>query len=158
MCAADPARLNKKDIERLIEENNTSLSYLKPKESKRMSKYWSKFSQIYISNIKQDFIICDSCKNKESNSFDQQRKLNHYYNSTLKSKNLVPKPVNNAISLSCVEFVVEDGRTFHLLQGSGFVSLAKQLFDAGKLISSSIDVDVQDLLPDPTAVTNFYSI
>lgn len=181
MCAAEanPVRLTKKDIEQLIEEKDASLSYSKPTESNRMSKHWPNFSQIYISNIKQDFIICDSCrtvlvyksttgsgcmsvhsracegKDKESN---QQRKLNHYYNSTSTSKKVVPKTIKNAITQSCVEFVVEDGRAFHLIQGSGFLGLAKQLFNAGKLTPSSRTVDIHDLLPDPTSVTEFYSI
>ncbi|CAF1626294.1 unnamed protein product [Rotaria magnacalcarata] len=180
MCAAEanPVRLTKKDIEQLIEEKDTSLSsslsYSKPTQRNRKSKYWSKFSQIYVSNIKQDFIICDSCrtllvcksatgsgcmsihsracegKDNELNLSNQQRKLNHYYNSTSTSKNVVPKAIKNAITQSCVEFVVEDGRTFHLLQCSGFVGLVKQLFDAGNLTPSSREVNIHDLLPDPT--------
>ncbi|CAM4841235.1 unnamed protein product [Rotaria magnacalcarata] len=157
MCAAEanPVRLTKKDIEQLIEEKDTSLSsslsYSKPTQRNRKSKYWSKFSQIYVSNIKQDFIICDSCrtllvcksatgsgcmsihsracegKDNELNLSNQQRKLNHYYNSTS-----------------------TNGRAFHLLQCSGFVGLAKQLFDAGNLTPSSREVNIHDLLPDPT--------
>ncbi|CAF2145163.1 unnamed protein product [Rotaria magnacalcarata] len=89
-------------------------------------------------------------KDNELNLSNQQRKLNHYYNSTSTSKNVVPKAIKNAITQSCVEFVVEDGRAFHLLQCSGFVGLAKQLFDAGNLTPSSREVNIHDLLPDPT--------
>ncbi|CAF5097425.1 unnamed protein product [Rotaria magnacalcarata] len=79
-------------------------------------------------------------KDNELNLSNQQRKLNHYYNSTSTSKNVVPKAIKNAITQSCVEFVVEDGRTFHLLQCSGFVGLVKQLFDAGNLTPSSREI------------------
>ncbi|CAF1460760.1 unnamed protein product [Rotaria sordida] len=177
MSTANPTPFNKRDIERLIEEKNTSISYVKPKETQNMSKCWSQFSQIYIANIKQDFIICDSCKSilvyksstgsgcmishsrscqtkeKHSDSSDQQRKINHYYKLTSSGKNNVPKRIKNGITSACVEFVVQDGRAFHLLEGSGFVRLAKQLFNAGKLMSSTTTIEIEDLLPDPTTIS-----
>jgi hypothetical protein len=57
-------QLNKKDIERLVSQNSTSISYKKPNETTKMkiSKYWNNFSQIYVPNIKQGFIVCNDCK------------------------------------------------------------------------------------------------
>ena len=173
---------NKKDIERLIEEKDSSISYAKPKETTNIFKCWSQFSQIYVSNIKQDFIICDycksvlvyksstgsgcmishsrSCSSKENQSDlpDRQRKINHYYKSTSNERQRVPKKIKNDITLSCVEFVVQDGRAFQLLQGPGFIRLAKQLFESGRYMSSSTDIQIEDLLPDPTTVSNFRCI
>ncbi len=175
MSCTNTTRLNKKDIEALVEQKNASISYAKPKETNMMSKYWSQFSQIYVNNLKQDFIICDNCKsilvyksstgsgcmqvhyrscqsNKEKfNSVGHQQKINHYYKSNEKK---VPKQIKNAITSSYVEFVVQDGRAFRLGQGEGFISLAKQLFNAGTIMSSSSDVAIEELLPDPTTVSN----
>ena len=55
---------------------------------------------------------------------------------------------------SYVEFVVQDGRAFRLGQGEGFISLAKQLFNAGRTMSSSSNIAIEELLPDPTTVSN----
>ncbi len=61
MCTTSSFQLHKGDIERRIEEKDASISYAKPKEANHMSKYWSQFSQIYVTDIKQDFIIWDFC-------------------------------------------------------------------------------------------------
>ena len=135
-----------------------------------------------VSNIKQDFIICDycksvlvyksstrsscmishsrSCSSKENQSDlpDQQRKINHYYKSTSNERKRVPKKIKNDIILSCVEFVVQDGRAFQLLQGPGLIRLTKQLFESGRYMSSSTDIQIEDLLRDPTTVSNFRCI
>ncbi|CAF1558794.1 unnamed protein product, partial [Rotaria sordida] len=55
--------------------------------------------------------------------------------------------IKRAITTSCVEFVPEDGRVFHLLQRPDFVRLAKQLFDGGQRLSSSTNISIRDLLP-----------
>jgi hypothetical protein len=57
-------QLSKKDIERLILANSSTISFDKPKEDSKLkiSKYWTDFSQVYVSNIKQNFIVCDNCK------------------------------------------------------------------------------------------------
>ncbi|CAF4913360.1 unnamed protein product, partial [Rotaria sp. Silwood2] len=43
-----------------------------------------------------------------------------------------------------------NSRAFRLGQGEGFISLAKQLFNAGRIMSSSSDIAIEKLLPDPT--------
>ncbi|CAF1408076.1 unnamed protein product [Rotaria magnacalcarata] len=179
MCAATTNLFpqNKTDIERLIEQNSTSISYEKPKETTRISKCWSNFSQIYVANIKQNFVICDDCKSilvyksstgsgcmlahsrscqstkNKSDLPSQQRKINHYYKSPSNKQNQIPKRIKDAITSSCVEFVAQDSRSFKLLEGSGFVHLAKQLFDTGRLLSSTTNIEIEDLLPDPTTIS-----
>jgi hypothetical protein len=181
MCTTGSSRLNKKDIERRIDEKDASISFAKPKDSNHMSKHWSEFSQIYVFNIKQDFIICDFCKSvlvyksttgsgcmqvharsceskrEELNSSHHQQKINHYYKSKPNERKKVPKQFKDSITSSYVEFVVQDGRAFRLAQGSGFIRLAKKLYDTGRFMSSSADIDIEELLPDPTTVSNFYS-
>lgn len=177
-------RLNKKDIERLVLENSTSISYTKPNESSKtkFSKHWDSFSQINISNVKQEYIVCDHCKTilvyksstgsgcmishlrfcqsklKQLNSSGEQQTINNYYKSTSNEKKEIPKHIKRAITKSCVEFVAEDGRAFHLLQGTGFARLAKELFDSGRRLSSSTNVNIEDLLPVPSTVNKFYCI
>ena len=176
MSFINTAQLNKKDIEALVEQKNASISCAKPKETNTMSKYWSQFSQIYVNNLKQGFIICDNCKSilvyksstgsgcmqvhyrscqskrEKFNSVSHQQKISHYYKSNREKK--VSKQVKNAITSSYVEFVVQDGRAFRLGQGEGFISLAKQLFNAGRIVSSPSDAAIEELLPDPTTVSN----
>lgn len=57
-------RLSKKDIERLVSENSSIISFDKPKENSKskISQYWTNFSQIYVSNVKQNLILCDTSK------------------------------------------------------------------------------------------------
>jgi hypothetical protein len=177
-------QLNRKDVERLVSQNSTSISYKKPNEKTKfkISKCWNDFSQIYVSNVKQDFIVCEHCKTilvykpstgsgcminhlrscqtklKQANSSGEQQTINKYYNTDSIDKKQIPKRIKCAITTCCAEFVAQDGRAFQLVQGPGFVRLAKQLFESGQRLSSSIHVDIEDLLPDPTTVSNFYCI
>ncbi|CAF0948747.1 unnamed protein product [Rotaria sordida] len=177
MSITNKSQLNKKDIEVLVQQNDSSISYTKPEETSTMSKYWSEFSQIYVNDLKQNFIICDNCKStlvyksstgsgcmqvhsrscqskKENfNPGSHQQKINHYYKSNGEKK--IPKQVKNAITSCYMEFVVKDGRAFRLGQGEGFISLVKQLFNAGRIMSSSSNIAVEELLPDPTTVSRY---
>ena len=174
MCTNDPLKLVKKNLMRLIEEKHKSISYGKPKETMKMSKCWDHFSQIYVDNVKQDFVICDDCKSilvyksitgsgcmlnhlqsckvKEQNSgsSNHQQKINHYYNSSPNGKR-VPKRVKDAVTSACINFVIQDGRPFHLVEGNGFISLAKQLFNSGQHLPSA-NIQIEDLLPSSTTV------
>jgi Hermes transposase DNA-binding domain len=175
MSTADSTRLQKKDIERLIQEKSASISFGKPKENTKTSKYWSKFSLIYVTDVKQDFIACDGCKSVlvyksstgsgcmvthsrycqskgETDSSAQQRKIIDYVTSNAEGTKKIPKRIKDAITSSCVTFVVNDGRPFHLLQGHGLLHLAKQIYESGRLMSSSTTIDIEELLPDPTTV------
>lgn len=179
MSTADSTRLQKKDIERLIQEKSASITFAKPKENAKTSKYWSKFSLIYVADVKQDFIACDGCKSVlvyksstgsgcmvthsrycqskgETDSSAQQRKIIHYVTSNSEGTKKIPKRIKDAITSSCIAFVVNDGRPFHLLQGHGFLHLAKQIYDSGRLMSSSTNIDIEELLPDPTTVSRSF--
>ena len=88
----------------------------------------------------------------------EQQPINSYYNKVSNDKKHIPKHVKRAITMSCAEFVAEDARAFQLFQGPGFVRLAKQLFDSGQRLSSSIHINIADLLPNATTVRSFYCI
>ncbi|CAF1140152.1 unnamed protein product [Rotaria sordida] len=62
MFNANHVDLKKEEIEKVIEEKNILITYVKPKETTITSKSWSQFSQICIAKAKQDYIICDICK------------------------------------------------------------------------------------------------
>ena len=179
MSTADSTGLPKKDIERLIREKSASISFGKPKETTKRSKYWSKFSLVYVNDVKQDFISCDGCKSVlvyksstgsgcmlthahyceskgETDSSAQQRKIIHYVTATSEDRKKIPTRIKDAITSSCVAFVVSDGRPFHLLQGQGFIHLAKQIYDSGRLMALSTNIDIEDLLPDPTTVSRSF--
>ncbi|CAF3196992.1 unnamed protein product [Rotaria socialis] len=73
-----------------------------------------------------------------------------------------PNPnLNNEIELELepeprtvrTELPNANGRAFHLLKGSGFIRLAKELFNSGKLLSLSTNIQIEDLLPNPTTIS-----
>lgn len=180
--ALPSGHLSRKDIEQLVEQKDESISFIKPKETAKTSKYWSHFSQIYFKNDKQNFIVCDRCRSilvyksstgsgcmmahsracelKENgiDSSGQQSLIDTYYKSMSINKSTVPKRIKDAITAKCVEFVVQDGRPFHLFEGAGFHQLAKQLFDAGRLMASSKNFEFSDLIPDPSTVCYVYCV
>jgi hypothetical protein len=52
--------LTKETIIQLIKSADTSVAFVKPKTAS--SGVWKNFSYIYVSNNKQDFVSCDTCK------------------------------------------------------------------------------------------------
>ena len=88
----------------------------------------------------------------ETDSSAQQRKIIHYVTSNAKGTKKITKRIKDAITSSCVTLVVNDGRPFHLLQGHGFLHLAKEIYDSGRLMPSSTNIAIEELLPDPTMV------
>lgn len=124
-------------------------------------------NQCWFINQQQDLVVCwhihvlvESKRKILLHLVNNQKsKINHYYkHSRLNDKTKVPKRVKDVITSACVECVVQDGRVFHLLKGSGFIRLAKELFNSGKLLSLSTNIQIEDLLPNPTTVSNLYYI
>ena len=72
-------------------------------------------------------------------------------------KKMVPKSIKDAVTAAYTEFVAQDGRAFQMVKGSGFINLAGQLFNSGKLLSSSPNIHIENILPDPTTVSNLVS-
>jgi hypothetical protein len=62
--------------------------------------------------------------------------------------------IKECIVESCVEFCALDNKSFETVAGEGFLNLAKQLMNAGALIGTGVSVN--ELLPHPTVVIQFY--
>ncbi|CAF1526422.1 unnamed protein product, partial [Adineta steineri] len=92
-------------------------------------------------------------KLKHDNSSGEQQKIYNYFNKNSNDNKQIPKSIKRAITTACAEFVAEDSRSFKLLQGPGFIRLAQQLFDSGQRLSSSIPIDIENLLPAPTTIS-----
>ncbi|CAF1285000.1 unnamed protein product [Rotaria sordida] len=91
-------------------------------------------------------------KTTDSDLSCQQAKINQYYKSTTNELTVVPKPIKDAVTTTITEFVAQDGQAFQLVNIFGFINLAEQLFNSGKLISSSPNIHIANILTDPTTV------
>jgi hypothetical protein len=161
--------LSKAELQNLVTSNHPSISFIKPTNVR--SECWTNYSQVYHSNIAQDYIICLQCKtvlkwtsetgtrvmshhncSKRSSTPttpSRQRTISSYCQQSLTSKEC--PFVKNRITEACVEYCAIDGRSFESVSGSGFVNLAKQLIVAGATIGTSVSVN--ELLPHPSTVS-----
>ena len=75
-----------------------------------------------------------SCPSKNNLDLSyQQTNIKQYYNSTTNEITVVPKSIKDAVIAAYTEFVAQDGRAFQMVKGTGFINLAEQLFNSGKL-------------------------
>ncbi|CAF2084050.1 unnamed protein product, partial [Rotaria magnacalcarata] len=143
----------KKQIVDLMEKNDESLSFHKPKQHSKSSLMWNYFKIVVINNVKQDMVCCDKCKQLfvyrskdgtatlakhnrscESDSADSNTKLfnqtqvTEYYSSS--KSHGIPKKFKEKVKLACTEFVALDSRAFELVSGDGFFKMAQSVFDA----------------------------
>src|SRR5277367_4525425 len=54
-------KLSKENLLKLISIKDVSVTFSKENEKNHASKVWSNFSSIFVKNVKQDFVMCDSC-------------------------------------------------------------------------------------------------
>jgi hypothetical protein len=54
--------LTKKEIEKLIDQQNSRLKIVRPTVTPKSSPVWKSFSLIYVNDIKQEYVICNECK------------------------------------------------------------------------------------------------
>ncbi|CAF4058701.1 unnamed protein product, partial [Rotaria sordida] len=89
-----------------------------------------------------------SCPSKTTDSelSCQQAKINQYYKSTTNELTVVPKPIKDAVTTAITGFVAQDGQAFQLVNIFGYINLAEQLFNSGKLISSSPNIHIANIL------------
>ncbi|CAF4242252.1 unnamed protein product, partial [Rotaria sordida] len=73
--------------------------------------------------------------------------------STTNQLTVVPKPIKDAVTIAITEFAAQDGQAFQLVNGFRFINLAEQLFSSGKLMSSSPNIHIADILTDPTTIS-----
>jgi hypothetical protein len=163
----------KKEIAVFIKNNDPFLEFIKPKQTSKSSPFWLSFHQVFYKKVKQDVIRCNkcesifihrsidgtkvmsnhikACKKKDQADINQQN-LDVY----LSSKNVTPKRISSKVKKlitdACVEFSSLDNRPFETVKGDGFLRLMETMFVAGQQLSGLPDVQVTDLIPNPTTV------
>ena len=160
---------------KLISNNDPSVTFQKPKQKDNTSKVWTYFSIVHFQKIKQDYVICDSCKSfisykaatgtggmqkhveccrKISNSLGGQNdsKITEYFDSRKNKSNFVPPRLKNKITNALVEFVILDGRTFEIVNGPDFINLVECVLVAGRTLLESSTVSASDLIADSITV------
>ncbi|CAF1392444.1 unnamed protein product [Rotaria sordida] len=126
--------------------------------------------------MKQDYVICDSCKSlisykaqtgtggmqkhieccrKISNVLDEhnESKITKYFHSAKNKLNYVPLKLKNKITNSLVEFIILDGRPFEIVNGPGFINLIECVLGVGRTLLESSTVSASDLIADPTTLS-----
>jgi hypothetical protein len=164
--------LTRQELEKLMHENDESLTFVQKKKTSKSSEMWEHFHQIFVNNVQQQFVSCDECKTilaftsangtnnlkthlshckkikTESNDLNQTP-VHAFYSS---SKHIeIPKKIKLSVTQACAEYAALDGRAFESIKGEGFQGLAQILFDSGRLLHKS-HIQVKDLLPHPTTV------
>ncbi len=169
----DNPLLTKQNIIKLIRNNDSCISFLKPKAlSSEVSQVWSSFSYVYFKNYKQNFVSCDNCKDilhhtpsngtssmtkhkksctKVVTNNGEHRSIKEYFGTTTSQS--IPRRIKEKITTACTEFTILDNRPFQLICGDGFINLAEAIFDVGKNISNLSKFNIVDLLPNPTTVS-----
>lgn len=165
----------KKNLEKLIELDDKSISYWKPEENPKRSLVWESFSIVCINRVKQEVVSCDKCKKllmyrqrdgttslakhkrsceddiiSSTNNSCNQTQVTEYFVSTNASN--IPKNLKQRVKIACTEFVALDSRPFEIVSGNGFMKMAQSLFDAGKHFNPSSNVSLKDLIPSPVTV------
>jgi hypothetical protein len=161
----------KETIIQLIKNDDTSVTFVKPKTAS--SHVWVKFSCIYINDMKQDFVSCDTCKDvlhhtstdgtscmiKHLKSCQTSNKNNRNESFGIKGYFLpktsrsISQKQRDKITNATVEFVSLDNRAFELISGSGFINLTQTVLDVGHSLSNTQKIHIMDLLPHPTTVS-----
>ena len=173
--------LSKENLQQLISDKDSSVTSLKHNENDRSSKVWSFFSTICVNNIKQDFVICESCKSlivykyttgtggmqkhmisctDKPSSTDESngRRITSYFNSTKNKQKHVPQQLKDKITNALTEFVIIDSRPFETISGTGFVNLINVVLSTGRTLLDSSTISASDLLVDPRTVSSKNSI
>lgn len=134
-----------------------------------------------MDNIKQEYVICNeceslvthkpsygtnslskhirSCVSMKPTSSSTQATINQFYKSS-KEKPAIPNRIKQEIIAACTEFTVPDCRPFKTVNGIGFKNLAQKIFNAGRCLPMSRQINMKTLIPHSTTVkkTLFQSI
>ncbi|CAM4887879.1 unnamed protein product [Rotaria socialis] len=167
-CTVRKELFSKQYYQNLIVTKDSSIKLKKPPSAR--SELWSNFSQVYHSDIAQDYIVCHECHIvlKWTSETGTNVMKNHNCGNKFTSKKSTPSrqrtissylppsqedysTIKERIVESCAEFCALDNKAFETVAGDGFISLAKQLMNAGALIGTGFSVN--ELLPHPTTVS-----
>lgn len=164
--------LTKCEVLNLIKNDDPNITFVKPKSSPLQSQVWTNFSYVYCNNNKQNFVCCDGCKeilvhipsngtssmtkhqkmcSKTTSCNNDQRNIKEYFTQTKVQS--IPKKLKEKVTIAATEFAVLDTRPFHLFCGGGFTDFAQTIFNAGKALFNTSNINVEDLLPHPTTVS-----
>jgi hypothetical protein len=171
--------LAKKEIEQLIDKQHSSLRIVKPTITPKSSAVWNSFNCIYVNDIKQEYVICNQCEDlfiykssSGTNSLSKhirscqkvnptvshnQSNITQFYSSS-KTEPAIPDRIKQEIKVACAEFAALDCRSFKTIHGIGFTNLAQKIFEAGKYLPVSKNINVEKLLPHPTTVRKTFFI
>ncbi|CAF4114238.1 unnamed protein product [Rotaria sordida] len=126
--------------------------------------------------MKQDYVICDSCKSlisykaqtgtggmqkhieccrQISNVLDEhnESKITKYFHSTKTKSNYVPLKFKNKITNSLVEFIILNGRPFEIVNGSGFINTIECVLGVVRTLLESSTVSASNLIVDPKTLS-----
>ncbi len=129
--------LTKKEIQELFNKQDSSLKIVKPTVTPKSSTVWNSFSCIYVTDVKQEYVICNQCHDL-----------------------LIYKPSSGTNSLfrhirSCQNIKTPLSGTqssINQFYGIGFKNLAQKIFNAGRCLPMSQEMNIEHLLPHPTTV------
>ena len=91
-----------------------------------------------------------SCEKEKSIHHDSSS-INEYLH--LKTPSGIPRNLKEKMTTAYVEFVALDNRDFKIVCGECSMNLARTVFNAGQNVKKSRDINVSDLLPHPTTVS-----
>ena len=167
-------RLSKTELEDLIKGNDQSVKPVQKMKTAKSSEYWDFFQVIFVHNVRQQFISCNSCKRlvmysvlilNDTNSLRShvnicphddkaktvpQKTVDGYY-SALKQLKL-SKSTKTKILEVRTEFCTVDGCAFNIIHGEGFTNLVQVLVEVGQSTNKS-KFKVADSLLHPTTVS-----
>jgi hypothetical protein len=169
--------LSKGNLKQLISAKDISVTFSKQNEKDHTSKVWSHFSTIFVNNIKQNYVLCESCALliaykhatgtggmqkhiascfQTSSSTDQLngKKITSYFNSTKNKQNHVPHELKNKITNALTEFIIIDSRPFETVNGIGSINLMDVILSTGRTLLDSSAISASDLLADPRTVSS----
>lgn len=159
--------MSNEDIKRKIDEEEY---FLKPKFGK--SEIWKKFKQVFDKDdvLIEDVIACDNCHkvfrfNSHKTGTSTLLKHKCLTSSKAQGSSIVsffkekekdsssqkpPQEEKKVIIDKITKFVCHDLRSFNIIKGKGFQELAQSLVSLGNRCG---DIDVKDILPDPTTIS-----
>ncbi|CAF3483352.1 unnamed protein product [Rotaria sp. Silwood2] len=133
---------------------------------------------MYVNDVKQEYVMCNKCRilliykhssgthslskhirfcqntTNTTKVSEVQANIKQYYGPT-KNDSYIPNRVKQEIRAACTEFVILDSRSFQTIGGKGFKNLAQKIFNAGRYLPVTREINIENLLPTPTTVSRY---
>lgn len=149
------------EIEKIIKSVDGRVKFIGKLKDGKSSPVWKLFQLIHIDGIRQDYVLCLSCKKvmryvpingtnglkrhvkscsklMSSNDTSQSMITSHFTNRSNGStkSSWIPKRFLTQMVNACAEYCALDGRAFESINGIGFQRMVKVVFDAGRACGS----------------------